>query len=299
MNKPLVSVVVVTYNSSKYILETLESIKNQTYNNMELIITDDCSSDDTVQLCKDWLLVNKDRFEGSQIITSPKNTGISPNINRGFYAAQGEWIKQIAGDDRLKNTCLEHYVDFILNNRVDILFSPLDVFGEGDIEHWKKLIHSNFKYIFSLSDKDFKILLCKIDLFPAPAAFIRTSFFKKVNGYNESIKFIEDWPFWVKAAFNGAKFDYIDSNEVDYRVNSSSVSQSSSLSPRFKKSLLLTEKHNLSYMKKISILYAIEGLFVFKKQYSANMLWRIFGFLRLLNPYYWKARKIYNCYLNN
>ena len=51
----LVSVVVITYNSEKYILETLESIKTQSYKNLELIISDDCSKDDTVMICRDWL----------------------------------------------------------------------------------------------------------------------------------------------------------------------------------------------------------------------------------------------------
>lgn len=50
---PLVSVVVITYNSSKYIVETLNSVKKQTYKNIELIITDDCSTDNTVSVIKD------------------------------------------------------------------------------------------------------------------------------------------------------------------------------------------------------------------------------------------------------
>ena len=58
----LVTVVVVTYNSSKYVLETLDSIFEQTYKNIELIITDDGSSDNTVELCREWLTHYGDRF---------------------------------------------------------------------------------------------------------------------------------------------------------------------------------------------------------------------------------------------
>ncbi|MDR0890977.1 MAG: glycosyltransferase [Endomicrobium sp.] len=53
-NNPLVSVCVITYNSSKYVLETLESIKTQTYQNIELIVSDDCSTDDTVEVCENY-----------------------------------------------------------------------------------------------------------------------------------------------------------------------------------------------------------------------------------------------------
>ena len=52
---PLVSVVVITYNSAKFVIETLESVKSQTYKNIELIISDDCSTDDTVERCRLWL----------------------------------------------------------------------------------------------------------------------------------------------------------------------------------------------------------------------------------------------------
>jgi glycosyltransferase involved in cell wall biosynthesis len=79
--KILVSIVVITYNSSKYILETLESIKQQTYKNLELIITDDCSKDNTVVLCQDWLDVNKHGFIRTKLITTPPNKLPTININ--------------------------------------------------------------------------------------------------------------------------------------------------------------------------------------------------------------------------
>ena len=82
---PLVSIIVITYNSSKYVLETLESAYNQTYQNIELIISDDCSTDDTVEVCKKWVDEHKDRFVRSEIITTPVNTGIPVNCNRGLY----------------------------------------------------------------------------------------------------------------------------------------------------------------------------------------------------------------------
>ena len=65
---PLVSVIVITYNSSKFVLETLESIYNQTYSNIELIISDDCSSDETINICQNWLYKNKNRFKNIELI---------------------------------------------------------------------------------------------------------------------------------------------------------------------------------------------------------------------------------------
>lgn len=71
-NKPLVSIVVTTYNSSKYVLETLESVKAQTYKNIELIISDDYSLDNTVEICKKWITENSDRFVNTKIIIVKK-----------------------------------------------------------------------------------------------------------------------------------------------------------------------------------------------------------------------------------
>src|SRR5690606_22852216 len=98
MENPLVSIIVITYNSSKYVLETLESARAQTYQNIELIISDDGSKDATVQICRDWLKENSDRFVHSQLLTVEHNTGIPANCNRGVKASKGEWIKLIAGD---------------------------------------------------------------------------------------------------------------------------------------------------------------------------------------------------------
>lgn len=55
MYNPLVSVIVITYNSAKYVLETLESIRVQSYQNIELIISDDCSKDNTIDICRNWI----------------------------------------------------------------------------------------------------------------------------------------------------------------------------------------------------------------------------------------------------
>ncbi|KAA6320476.1 putative glycosyltransferase EpsE, partial [termite gut metagenome] len=99
--QPLVSIVVITYNSSKYVLETLESAKVQTYQNIELIVSDDCSTDDTVDVCQNWLDENKERFVRTELLIVLKNTGVSANCNRGYKVAKGEWIKGVAGDDML------------------------------------------------------------------------------------------------------------------------------------------------------------------------------------------------------
>jgi glycosyltransferase involved in cell wall biosynthesis len=97
INKPLVSIIVVTYNSSKYVIETLESARLQSYKNVELIVTDDSSSDDTVEICKNWGLLHASHFVNFTIIESRQNQGIASNCNKGLLGASGEWDKTDRG----------------------------------------------------------------------------------------------------------------------------------------------------------------------------------------------------------
>lgn len=299
-NKPLVSIVVVTYNSSKYVLEALDSVQEQTYSNLELIITDDSSTDNTVAICEKWIETHKMRFRDVRLLTSNSNTGITANRNRGNFAAHGTWIKHVDGDDKLLPSCVEDYVRFVsANPSINIVFSPLKVFGEGDLKKWRRLLRTNFEYAFSLSPRDFKILLCKVCLFPAPSLFINAEYFKKVEGYDESIRNLEDWPFWVRSAFNGAHFAYIETPEVDYRISEASLSQGLGDSGnRYKEALRMVEKKTLYYMKQISWLYHLEGLITYKNKYEQNLFWRLMAYLRPLNPYFWKARKLYKGYFH-
>lgn len=116
---PFISVIVPTYNSSKFFKATLESVKEQNYSNIELIVSDDCSTDNTVLLFEKWIKENQRIFKNAILITSPINTGLTKNCNRAFNSAKGEWIKYIEGDDLLNANCIQNYVDYIKNSKFD------------------------------------------------------------------------------------------------------------------------------------------------------------------------------------
>ena len=108
-NSPLVTVAVMTYNSARYVIETLESVKAQTYPNIALIVSDDASQDNTIELVREWIsqTSNKERFKGFELLTVPVNKGIPASCNRVLAAAESDWVKFIAGDDIL----LPNYID--------------------------------------------------------------------------------------------------------------------------------------------------------------------------------------------
>ena len=111
--KPLVSISVIVFNSANTVHETLDSIYAQVYPNIELIISDDCSTDNTVEICRDWIEKNKTRFVRTEVVTVEKNTGVAGNLNRAEAACRGEWIKPIAGDDVLLPNCIQDCIDYM------------------------------------------------------------------------------------------------------------------------------------------------------------------------------------------
>lgn len=186
MEQPLVSVNVVSYNASKFIIETLDSISNQTYKNIELIISDDASPDNTVELCQNWLVHYKSRFVRTELITVEKNTGVTANCNRALAASQGEYWKIIGSDDLLTPDCIEKCVAY-MQAKPQARF----LFGK-QISFTRNFMDGNFKkeelpfraYFFRDSvsaKKQYKIITRLAQVGCAPASFAQTSLLREVG----------------------------------------------------------------------------------------------------------------------
>lgn len=227
---PLLSVAVLAYRSSKTILETLESIRLQTYPHMELIISDDCSPDNTVALCRDWLASHKERFLRVQLLTAEKNTGVSANANRAAAGCRGEWIKMIAADDKLAPQALESYVQAISENpEFQVFHSGYDSYEEqiDEAHHLRQYGKSDLPPFFAhppfSASQQFRILSL-YNCISAPSVLMSRSLFEQTGGYDERIPLCEDWPMWLKITRLGYPFYYIDQPLVQYRVSRRSIS---------------------------------------------------------------------------
>lgn len=228
-NMPLVSVAVITYNSSKYVLETLESIKSQTYKNIELIISDDCSKDNTMQLCEKWCEQNKERFARIQYVEVEQNTGVSANCNRAEEACKGEWVKLIAGDDLLLPNCITDFMDYIINHK-DVLcvFGKMQVFG-GDFQQCQALQGHLSKRIDKMNVMTTQEQLNMIIdgcTPPAPAAFKKRVISAQYRViFDERIPMIEDWPLWINLLQQNVHLFVLDKYVVKYRLGGISTSE--------------------------------------------------------------------------
>lgn len=226
-NRPLVSIVVITYNSSKYVLETLESAKEQTYKNIELIVSDDCSVDNTVEICKEWAEKNKDKFVRIKIVTASQNRGIPANCNRGLKNSIGEWLKIIAGDDILATDCIESFVNYTnKNSEAKIVVSKSQffnfIFKESNYSHVDNIGDDVFFSSKTKADDQYNIFLRRNPVH-GPSVFINRKIVEDVGGFDERFQYIEDHPLWIKLTHAGYKFYFMNKITVFYRVHDSSV----------------------------------------------------------------------------
>jgi glycosyltransferase involved in cell wall biosynthesis len=224
----LVSVPVVTYNAAFFVEETLESIYNQTHANLELIISDDCSKDNTVEIVTKWCEQDrvKARFSIIKIITVPKNTGVSANCNRAIAASTADWIKFIAGDDVLWTNCIEDNMNFVAtNSEANIIFSQVDVYQHTfEQKNYTKTIPSiypdNLMHESFLAKEQFKILLESDRINYTPSSFFNKKVLLGVGGFDETNKLVEDYPMWLKLTQAGIRLCYFHKPTVGYRIHS-------------------------------------------------------------------------------
>ncbi len=225
-NNPLVSVVIITYNSSKTVLETLESVKDQTYQNIELIVTDDCSTDNTLETVIDWINDNRLRFVRTEIVTTEKNTGVSGNNNRGVSKSHGEWIKLLAGDDCLVPTCIEEFVAFVTSQKdmVRICISDVEPFCEnGEVP---KSVIERYNSIFELEKESYqrqRIMVMTGVIFAGTAIFFTKELFTEVGGFSEEYGNAEEWAFFYKVIMGGNRIFALQKKLVRYRFSDSSL----------------------------------------------------------------------------
>ena len=222
---PLVSVVVITYNSAKTVLETLDSIAAQTYKNIELIISDDCSKDETVKVCKDWLKENRERFVRTEIVTVEKNTGVSINLRRGIAVSKGEWIKGIAGDDLLVKEAIYDFVSFVKTNNCQACICNLKLFSnEGMIEQQRIDEYNRyFEYVKLPYFKKVKSL-AKGCSFAGPGYFISKFLMISTDSPSDKYPMWDEYSTCYNILLAGYDILPLDKKLVKYRVSNNSLS---------------------------------------------------------------------------
>ncbi len=223
MDMPLVSVVVITYCSGKILNETLDSIYDQSYPNIELVISDDHSQDDTVAIAEDWIKIHGSRFQNCIVRVSAENRGITNNINEGIRAASGRYIKTIAGDDLLLEDCILENVKGCQEDNVPYLFTWLQKFSDTPEGRrvWQEPPNLEF---FDLDAAGQYRMLLRGNYVYGPLFFFEKAFLENLGLFDERYSMVEDYPMWVRLTGMGNRLHFRNVVTISYRISDTSVS---------------------------------------------------------------------------
>lgn len=195
--EPLVSVCIPAYNNAGYIKDTIQSVLKQTYENMELIVVDDNSTDNTVEVLES---IQDKRLK---IYKNEKNLGMVGNWNRCLELATGEYVKLICADDMIAKNAIEKEAKAMKKhpsvNLVESDTRLVDINGKktGQFRRYHKSGVVDGKKLA-------KISLMIQDFYGAPVNnLIRRSALKKTGGFDTSFTYILDFDMWLRLSCTG------------------------------------------------------------------------------------------------
>jgi glycosyltransferase involved in cell wall biosynthesis len=213
--KPLISICIPTYNGVKFLEETLQSIISQSYENIELIVSDDASSDNTLEIIEAF----KEQSYFPVYIFHHTPKGIGANWNNCLKQAKGKYIKFLFQDDVMVKDCLEKMVQVLEENpKVGLVASKRDFIIEEDIkkEEINQWIadYGDLQKHLNLTPKEITILDTSLfglhSFYGSPlnkigepsAVMFRKKVIEKVGYFNEELKQILDYEYWYRILKN-------------------------------------------------------------------------------------------------
>ena len=203
-----ISVVLPVYNSSKYLKESIDSILAQTYKDFELLIIDDGSTDNSVELIQE--------YTDSRIRLLRNNHDFIDSLNLGLANALGEYIARMDADDIMLPNRLEAQLQ-VMDNHPDIAVcaSWMKIFGQNECD-----CHSYNGYIPYPS-----LLLLKGNIVSHPTVMMRKSFLQENNLHYEYYPYAEDYKLWSRIAQCRGQFWVEPAYLLKYRTSPDQVSQ--------------------------------------------------------------------------
>ena len=219
--KPLVTVICLCYNHRRFLRQTVESVLNQTYKSLQIILIDDASSDGSQEELKKITNENPNL----ELILLPQNLGNCKAFNVAWRKAKGDFIIDFATDDVMLPRHIEKVIDHFqkLDESFGVVFTDatyIDEYGKFIGNHFEYLIGR--KLIRSIPQGDiFRNVLTRYFI-PGPTMVVRRKVFESLNGYDENLTY-EDFDFWVRSSRN-FNYSFLDENQIQIRRLATSMS---------------------------------------------------------------------------
>jgi glycosyltransferase involved in cell wall biosynthesis len=258
---PLVSIIAVCFNQDKWVAQTLDSITKQTYSNIQLIIADDGSTDNSKNIIDAWV---KENNSNAIFINHPKNLGLTKNINSGLIYVKGEYFQAFGCDDIMLPHKIENQVKAMeADKNIGIIYSDMDLI-DADGTKFSQTYYQRDKNKKPRSGNLYTDLIDRFFI-SAPTVLIRKKVLDKLKGYNEKLDY-EDHDFFLRTA-KTFDFLYVPEITVQYRISAQSMTRTNTSLKFFKNSFAIF-CDNFDSDKKYSPLFVAKLLFYTKNLYS-------------------------------
>ncbi|MCL9808511.1 glycosyltransferase [Flavobacterium luminosum] len=216
-NYPLVSVICLCYNHGKYVLESLNSVLNQSYPNVELIIGDDASTDNSVTVISEWL---KDH-PTIPFVFNQTNLGNTKTFNKLLQLSKGDYIIDLAADDLLQKDCISELINTFYTSSYKNLKI---VYGNAELIN-EKGQHLGFYYNQPAPSGDlYESIVGQYNKICTPASMVKRSLLDELGGYNENLAY-EDLDLWIRTS-RKYPIQYLDKVVVKKRELENSLGNS-------------------------------------------------------------------------
>lgn len=228
MNNPTVSVVIPSYNHEKYIEETIDSIINQTFQDFEIIITDDGSSDETVTK------INNYSDSRIKLFVFEENKGACTALNNCIINSKGKYIAYVSSDDVWEPYKLEKQVKFLEENpQIPVVFTKVKIIDENgnDFTDENHFYYSVFDQQNRSRAEWLRHFFLTSNCLCHPSILIRKTVYDKIGLYNESLANLPDFEMWIRICL---KYDLfiLDQKLTRFRIRSENANASSSGNPK-------------------------------------------------------------------
>lgn len=237
------SVILPTYNGSKYIKDAIESILMQDFDNFELIIINDCSSDNTLEIIEQY--AKKD--SRIRVFSNSENLKLPKSLNFGFSKATGEYFTWTSDDNIFKQGALKFMVEYLDKNPdADLISCSFDKIDENNN------LLMNADNLSSRQSTAYLASYCNV----GPCFMYRKTIADKVGGYDSDMFCGEDYDYWCRIAIAG-NIHYVKNNFYKYRVQSQNLS-STQVSKLLNNTAVIHQKYANMILEKYKI--SNEGL---------------------------------------
>jgi glycosyltransferase involved in cell wall biosynthesis len=211
---PQVSIILPVYNGDKFLASAIESCLAQKYEDFELIIVNDCSSDNSLAIAQSF--ANRD--SRIKIINNSTNLKLPKSLNKGHNIAEGKFLTWTSHDNLLNENYLKLLIKNIVESKADLIFSNFDIIWEDGTYKRTNIAGPIQSLIFG-------------DVVGASFLY-RKEVFTSLKGYQDNLYLVEDYDFFLRASTK-FKFFHLDQVLYKYRIQSKSLTASISSKMHF------------------------------------------------------------------